>query len=577
MKLIFLLLLVIAPLILCSTNYLVLGDLPKYGSKSFYPSVEGETCCYCIKLSDFTKGSGLYFKITLTSGNFLESNMHIGGSNEKINKGNTMNLLTQIPNEYYSSKLNALYFYIAEPGNFNDLYVASPALDKYDYQSEIIITNTKGPTYFVLGDLSKYGSQEFNTINKGKYAAYGIRTDYFPNDKYVYFRTTINYGSFAYEYMYYGGSDIKLSDDTEITLFDSVSYYSYRSNAEYYFVVPKTVYKYLYVAPPPPYGNAYQVSYTIKVENIFGVTYTMLGELPKYGEKSFSPYYKGIYCAYYIRTKNFTKDSNLYFNISTYPEDFQYSKMYYIGSNTEYRDNSELTFFSEPTYVLSSNNTFIVPKTSYNYLYFAPSTSNYYTSQTKITVSNLYRPYKIKYNVLGELNKYSNETFEPSREGIYNTYYIKIDDLPNNSILKFKVELDYGTFEHEYMFYGYYNKALNNESTITLPSNAYHDSSGIYKISTASFKYLYFAPPPVYSYESRSSITIYNTDITKSDSGSGSSSSNKVAVGVGVGVACFVVIVVIVVIAVVKGKNRGIDSTYIDTRTEPIHLTGSKY
>ena len=170
MKLIFLLLLVIAPLHLCSTTYTVLGHLSKYGSQSFYPYSKGEACCYGIKLSDFTKGSGLYFKVTLTGGNFVDGNLHIGGSNVKITAGNTITLSTPIINDYYSRARNAYYFYISNPGDFNYLYVASPAFNNYDSNSIITITNRKSQTYFVLGDLSKYNEKYFTPflLNKIK-------------------------------------------------------------------------------------------------------------------------------------------------------------------------------------------------------------------------------------------------------------------------------------------------------------------------------------------------------------------------------------------------------------------------
>ena len=506
MKLIIPLFLVIAPIILCSTTYKVLGDLPKHSTKSFYPFKEGDSCCYCINLSDFPKGSGLYFKVTLTYGQFSDTNMHIGGSNEKISTGNTLTLSTPITYEYYSSTRNAYYFYIANPGDFNYLYVASPAYGKYDSNSLIAITNTIGPTYFVLGDLQNYGRQSFYPSEKGKHVVYCINTDNFKNDKYISISTTINSGRFAHEMMYYGGYDSQLSIDAEVTL---SSYVSSRSSSDYTFNVPKTGHKYLYVAPPPPYTiepRAY-----ITIENIFSVTYKVLGELSKYSEKSFAPSDKGIYCAYYIRADNFPNNDHLYFEVSLNSGSFEHNKMYYIVSNTKYSENTELTFYSEPSYAISSNNTFIVPKNSYTYLYVAPPPPYTYNSQTKITISNLYRPYKIKYNILRELHKSGKETFKPYYDGIYCAYYIKLDDFEDEDNLLFKVEKSSGIYEHEYMFYGYLNKELDNETTIILPSNTYPDTSGNYKIpKSSSYKYLYFAPPPVINVYSNPIITVYN-------------------------------------------------------------------
>ena len=577
MKLIFPLFLVIAPIILCSTTYKVLGDLPKHSTKSYNPFKEGDSCCYCINLSDFPKGSGLYLKVTLTNGQFLDPYMHIGGSNEKISTGNTLTLPTQITVESYSMPRNALYFYISDPGNFNYLYVAPPAYSNYDSNSQIAITNTIGPTYFVLGDLQNYGRQSFYPSEKGKHVVYCINTDNFKNDKYISIRATINYGSFAHGMMYYGGSDSQLSIDAEVTL---SSYVSSISSSDYTFNVPKTGHKYLYVAPPPP--HSFESRTYITVNNIFSVTYIVLGELSKYSEKSFAPSEKGIYCAYYINTDDFPNNNNLFFNVSINSGSFAHTKMYYISTNTKYGENSEFTFYSEPSYATSSNNTFIVPKTSNKYLYVAPPTPFNYDSKTKITISNLYRAYKIYYNILGELLKNSNETFKPFEHGIYSSYYIKLDDLPDNSILNFKVELSSGSFEHEYMFYGYLDKELDNETVITLPSNVRKDSSGIYKIKKSSFKYLYFAPPPpVDNFDRDSSITVYNTGITQQDDDSKksetSSSSNKLAIGLGVGIPCFVILVVVIIIVAYKSKNRGVSSSSIDSKFEPIHLNGSKY
>ena len=579
MKLIIPLFLVIAPIILCSTTYKVLGDLPKHSTKSFYPFEEGSNCCYCINLSDFPKGSGLYFKVTLTNFQLSDPNMHIGGYNKKISIGNTLTLPTQITFESYSMQRYALYFYISDPGNFNYLYVAPPAYSHFDSNSQIAITNTIGPTYFVLGDLQKYGRQSFYPSEKGKHVVYCINTDNFKNDKYISIRATINTGSFAHRMMYYGGSDSQISIDAEVTL---SSYVSSKSSSDYTFNVPKTGHKYLYVAPPPP--STIEPRASITVENIFSVTYKVLGELSKYSEKSFAPSDKGIYCAYYIRADIFPNNEYLYFEVSLNSGSFEHNKMYYIRTNTKYSENTDITFYSESSYITSSNNTFIVPNYSYKYLFVAIPPPSKYDINTKITISNLYRPFKIKYNILGELLKNSNETFKPFEHGIYSSYYIKLDDLPKNSILNFKVELSSGSFEHEYMFYGYLNEELDNETVITLPSNVRNDSSGIYKIKkSSSYKYLYFAPPPVIYYGSDSSITVYNTIITQQDDDSKksetstSSSSNKLAIGLGVGIPCFVILVVVIIIVAYKSKNRGVSSSSIDSKFEPIHLNGSKY
>lgn len=702
MKLTILFLLAFTPLLLCSTNYLVLGELPRYSYKSFYPSVSGKHCTYYLSVSDLPHLTGIYFKVTLSSGTFENGPMYMGGSNVIFTEGTEMNLGTPIYSYYYDSKSNSYYFVIYKVEIFNYYYIAPPPPASYSEKSTITVMNTRGPVYYVLGDISKFSYKTFNPYTKGIYGLYCIKLADFLNEKNIFLRTTITNGEFAYGFMYYGGSNSKLSEGTEVTLENSVSYSTYSSNTYYSFSVPKINYNYLYVAPPPPYvyasntqmtvhntysasdieytassglspfgsisfypysqgnyrafyidtysfpkdqyiyfkvtisssgifehkymfyygfndiynegsiitlynNNVYYDSFSsssyiyyfivpkpntrylyfapppiinhsastqITIKNEYGATFKVLGDLSKFSDKTYIPSDQGVNCVYYINTENFQKEKNLYFNMTIDSGVFEQMNMNfymrYGEFNTGLISGSTVTLYN---YVTSSNTTFEVTKsTIYKYLYVAPPPLSSYNSKTKITVYNTLRRYKIAYDVLGEISKYSNDTYNPNVDGQYCVFYVKTENYQNDNKIYFKASINHGTFENTYMFYGGLDEELDNATRIILPNSINQDSSGTYCIPKPSQKYLYFAPPLLETYYSDSIITVHNVNST---SASGST-SNSVAIGVGVGVSVAVVIIIVVVVIVVRKKNENLNSNAIETNiSEPIHLTAS--
>ena len=634
MKLIFLLLFAFVPLHLCSTNYIVSGELLKYNSVSFNPSSSG-LCTFYIRIDDIPIGYDLYFKISISSGSFEDGNLHYAPYYTPLNVGDEIGLPNQIPFDYYSSTTKSYYYILKKNDNYPYLFISSPIPKQYDAKSSVTITNTVGPTYFFLGDLSKFSYKSFNPNQKGKYGVYCIKTSDFPKESVINFKTTLTSGSFAYGYMYYGGYNTQLKDGQEVIL----SNYAYCETSsidnEYFFSIQKINEKFLCVAPPPPhnfgstatvtvynsykpynvqykvlgklsmsgmqtfipndvgtdcvyyiklndfpndiknlqfkvelssgsfeneymfygylntelnYGNTIYLpsnvkkdstsiftvskesSYTylyiappppydyttqsqITVSNIFKISVKVIGELSKFSSQTFSPTQKGEYCAYYINTKDFQYENELYFKVTLTSGNFMDNYMYYGGNKDKYTDGTQISL---PSYVSYSNkigNTYIftIPKFSYNYIYIASSKPYNYNSQSRITVSNLYSISEIKYDILGELPKSGKQTFTPSDVGKYCAYYISLDDFTKDvKSLQFKVELSSGSFEHKYMFYEYSNTELGNNSTITLSYNVKSDSSGNFNVPTASYKFLYIAPPPPYEYTAQSRITVSN-------------------------------------------------------------------
>ena len=274
-------------------------------------------------------------------------------------------------------------------------------------------------------------------------------------------------------------------------------------------IVAGNTYKFLYFAPPPIYD--YSIQSRITVYNI--LYYVLLGELSKYSEKTFSPTEKGEFCSYRINIDNFPNDNELYFKVTLTSGSFKDDYIYYLETDDLFTDGAEIALINNISYSNISDGSYIftIPKTKGKYLYISPSRPYNYDSQSKIKVSNLYRPYEIFYNILEELPKAGEKTFNPSELGKYCAYYIRLEDFPKKiNNLKFKVELTYGRFEHEYMFYGYLDEELDNNTTISLPSNVKIDSSGNFTIPTASYKFLYIAPPPPLDYTAQSRITVSN-------------------------------------------------------------------
>ena len=449
MKLIFLLLLVIVPFHLCSTLYTVLGEIPRQGSTYFHPYRDGINNAFYLDVSNIPNGYGVFFKVSLSSGNFESKTMYIGGKNEIIPVGQKMDSLpTPISYYIYHEKdgNKNCYFVVYKFDNFRYYYVAPPPASGYNIESKITIVNTQGPSYYVLGDIDKFNSNSFTPSTKGLSQLFCIDTNNYPNEIVYYFKSIITNGNFAYGLMYYGGSNTKLSVGTEVTLSYYISYSTHISNSEYTFAIQRIKERYLYVAPPPPYE---------------------------------------------------------------------------------------------------------------------------YYSQSKITVFNIYSLYETQYKVLGGLTKFGSASFDPIVEGKYCAYYIKASDISKDNKFFFEAKLTNGKFEHKHMFYGGSDFLYGYGATIPLPNNVKIDISDTFVIPQTSYTYLYFAPPPIYENNMHSTITVYNTDGSK---------SKKVAIGVGVGVSAFVVIVVILVIIFYKRRKGSVNSTNIDTSSaEPIHLNATHY
>ena len=388
MKLIFLLLLVTVPFHLCSTTYKVLGEIPTHGSASYYPSTAGTYNAFHINVYNYQIGSGVYFKVSLTSGTFENPYMYVGGSNEIIPIGNTISLSTPFPYYYLVENTNSrdYYFVIYKRDSYNYYYIAPPPPINYRSDCKITIINTQGPSYYILGDIKKFGTNVFTPSKNGIFGVYCFDTLNYSKEKDYYFRTIITNGVFSYGNMYYGGSDTKLKEGKEVTLSFNVAYYSSRSTSDYSFTIPRIRERYLYVAPPPPYN--YIASSTITVYNTYSYEdkpYKNLGLLTKYGSRSFDTYTDGVFCTFYIKTSDFSSGSKFYFNASTSYGTFEHKHMFYAPSNDE-------PIYGSTVYLLNNvesdlSDTFIIPSTNYKYLYIAPPPINGNT-RAVITVYN---------------------------------------------------------------------------------------------------------------------------------------------------------------------------------------------
>ena len=448
MKLIFLLLLISIPILLCSTQYTVLGRIGQYTTVSFYPYKEGLHCTYILDVSQAYIGDGFYFKMSITNGEFEHGTMYVGGSIDEKAYKSTVGLSTPILHYFYDKSEKSYQFYVyKDNAKYNYLYIAPPPPSKYDSTSLIKIVNTEGPIYYVLGSINKFSSSTYTPTEKGLFGLLCLDTSNFPKEDYYYFQTAMSTGSFANGVMKYGASNTRFDIGQQVTLkFSETSNSSYTNF--HTFAIRRVKEKYLYIAAPPP---AYQI----------------------------------------------------------------------------------------------------------------------YNHQFKVTVSNTYRTYEQQYKVMGELPQYSNETFSPSKEGIYNTYYIKMENFAKENEIYFQPGINIGEFENEYMFYLSSDTLYSNGKWISLTQTVKRDLAGTtFTISKPSKKYLYVAPPPALKYYSNSIVSISNEK---------KSNSNKVAIGVGVGVACAVIIAVIIIIVVVKNKNESVESTEIDTKNEPIHLGATHY
>ena len=243
--------------------------------------------------------------------------------------------------------------------------------------------------------MPKYSNETFYPDKKGEYCVYCINTDEFSKDDKLYFKVILTNESFEHKYMFYKGSNDKYNiSDTINLLLDQVYYYPSSSTRNtYYFIISKPNYKYLYVAPPPPYVNYLRQTTFITFYNVRGSINKVLGEISKYCSKTFYPYEQGKYVVYYIDTKDFSRDDNFYFKVTLINTNFEHEYMLYRFSDDKFNESSDIALFDH-VYYNSSNNTdnnsldfyFIVPKSSEKYLYIAPPTPSNYNSHSKITV-----------------------------------------------------------------------------------------------------------------------------------------------------------------------------------------------
>ena len=359
-----------------------------HGSTYFYPYTAGTLNAFQINVYNYQIGSGVYFKVSLTSGTFENPYMYVGGSNEIIPIGNTISLSTPFPYYYLVENTNSrdYYFVIYKRDSYNYYYIAPPPPINYRSDCKITIINTQGPSYYILGDIKKFGTNVFTPSKNGIFGVYCFDTLNYSKEKDYYFRTIITNGVFSYGNMYYGGSDTKLKEGKEVTLSFNVAYYSSRSTSDYSFTIPRIRERYLYVAPPPPYN--YIASSTITVYNTYSYEdkpYKNLGLLSKSGSRSFDTFTDGTFCAFYIKTSDFSSGSKFYFNASSSYGTFEHKHMFYGPSDAEPIVGSIVYLQNNVESDLSD--TFIIPSTTYKYLYIAPPPI-YGNTRAIITVYN---------------------------------------------------------------------------------------------------------------------------------------------------------------------------------------------
>ena len=149
MKLIFLLLFAFVPLHLCSTNYIVLGELVKYNYVSFNPSSSGLYAFY-IRIDDIPNGSDLYFKISISSGSFEDGNMHYAPYYTPLNVGDEIGLPNQIAYEYNNGTTKTYYYILQKPNDYPYLFISSPIPKQYVANSTTTTTIYSRPIHFAF-------------------------------------------------------------------------------------------------------------------------------------------------------------------------------------------------------------------------------------------------------------------------------------------------------------------------------------------------------------------------------------------------------------------------------------------
>ncbi len=149
MKLIYLSLLIFAPLCACE-QFRVIKRIIKGGWDSFYPDSKGSNCAYFIDLNDFQRDDKLYFTIKIYAGNFRDVYMRYQASD--IYKSEN-EIIDMYYSERYTSSTHSstyigswfseytYYFTVYRPRNYRYFYFAPPPSD-YRYDSRIYVYNT---------------------------------------------------------------------------------------------------------------------------------------------------------------------------------------------------------------------------------------------------------------------------------------------------------------------------------------------------------------------------------------------------------------------------------------------------
>ena len=427
-------------------------------------------------------------------------------------------------------------------------------------------------SYTVLGVLSPLTTAEFNPAQTGIYSAFYLDVSNFQIGTGFYLKMSIIDGNFEHTTMYVGGSNTIVSSVSLPT--PILSYFADGSKKELQFYVYKdNYYNYLYFAPPPP-TSSYTAKTLIKITNTIGPVYYLLGDIYRYGSKTYTPTEKGLFGIFCLDTINFKNRENGYFfkMYMSASGEFSSNQLFYGTSDTKFSTGQQITL---ETYVTSTSPyynllTFTIPRFAHRYLYIAPPPPayNYYKKEFQVTLYNTPQQYGQQYKVMGELDRNSNDTITPYTDGPFCAYYVKVDS--KETKLYFDAKISNGEFEHEYMYYTGSNIKYNKGQYIPLYDYVGRDAAGTtFTINKPSTEYLYIAPPTPYSYNSQSVITVSNPS---------SSNTNKVALGVGIGVGAAVLIAIIIIIVYCKNKSGSVESTTIDTsKTDPVHLGAAHY
>ena len=393
MKLTILLLLISAPFILCSTQYKVRGLLNQYHRDSFKPFYEGNYCAFGFYVGNVQVGTGFYFEMSITNGVFEHGTMYIGSSPVAYQTGTQVSLSTPILNYFIDSKNKELKFFVYKDYEYNYLYFAPPPAQSSTLKetTEIEVINTRSPIYYLLGDITRYGSYTFTPTEKGLFGIFCLDTYYFKNkDNGYFFKMVMSAsGSFASNVLYYGTFSEKFPVGKKITL-DSKTFV--KSTSPYFnllaFHIPRFKDRYLYIAPPAPAYNYYKSQYQVTIYNTpnrFGQDFKVMGEIDRNSNETIIPSNDGEFCAYYLKLDS--KDTKLYFDAKITNGEFEHEYMYYMGFKEKVDKGNKIVLDNYVGRDLAGT-TFTISKPQSDYLFIASPKPLKFTSNTVITISN---------------------------------------------------------------------------------------------------------------------------------------------------------------------------------------------